>query len=138
MAATPAAPSQNTSLELSTVIPPIASIGRETVRLASRIGLGPEVGAPGFDTALQAITARIGATADGVVHNKANRLLADGCGRLGYPWKTIPQNLADGGKGIANGWTAFGSRDGNKQGTLVTYLADAAAAGARVVAASAR
>ena len=60
-------------------------------------------GAPGFDTALQAITARIGATADGVVHNKANRLLADGCGRLGYPWKTIPQNLADGGKGIANG-----------------------------------
>ena len=91
-------------------------------------------GAPGFDTALQAITARIGATADGVVHNKANRLLADGCGRLGYPWKTIPQNLADGGKGIANGWTAFGSRDGNKQGTLVTYLADAAAAGARVVA----
>ena len=68
------------------------------------------------------------------MHNKANRLPRRRRGRLGYPWKTIPQNLADGGKGIANGWTAFGSRDGNKQGTLVTYLADAAAAGARVVA----
>lgn len=83
-----------------------------------------------FDTSLAAVLARIGATADGVVHNGNNRKLIEGCEKLGYGWRVAPQNLADPSARSA-GWTCFGEPHANKQGGLATFLADAAKAGAR-------
>eukprot|EP01063_Lacrimia_lanifica_P037770 TRINITY_DN7872_c0_g1_i2.p1 TRINITY_DN7872_c0_g1~~TRINITY_DN7872_c0_g1_i2.p1 ORF type:complete len:723 (+),score=244.03 TRINITY_DN7872_c0_g1_i2:67-2235(+) len=83
-----------------------------------------------FDRALAAVMRRIGASADGVVHNRNNELLRDGCMRLGYPVRATAQNLKDTAAKSA-GWTCFGDRYGNKQGGLYTYLLDAARAGCR-------
>ena len=48
--------------------------------------------------------------------------------RLGYSAKTTMQNLRA-PEDDAAGWSCLGDRDENKQGTLATYLLDAAAAG---------
>ena len=76
------------------------------------------VGSPAFDTAIASVLGRIGATASQVQHNRANQLLLDGCAKLGFRCKVAPQNLKDTGAASA-GWTCFGDRYGNKQGTMV-------------------
>ena len=87
---------------------------------------------PQFDEALAAVNKRIGATVEGVVHNGTNALMLDSCKKLGYQCDVAPQNLKDTGSASA-GWTCFGDRYGNKQGTLRTFLTDAAAAGTAFV-----
>jgi hypothetical protein len=62
-------------------------------------------------------------------HNKANSLLLEGCRKLGYPTKDIPQNT--GGHQHSCGWCGFGCRFGEKQGTMMTFLHDAKNHGAQ-------
>lgn len=62
-------------------------------------------------------------------HNKANKLLVAGSKKLGYPLSTIPQNT--GGHAHACGHCGFGCPYSEKQSGPVTWLRDAAEAGAR-------
>ena len=81
-----------------------------------------------YNTALATVAKRISATEEDVVHNRPNQMLLDGAAALGWEAKATAQNFrvkADEGAG----WTCFGDRDENKQGTLATYLLDAAAGG---------
>lgn len=75
---------------------------------------------------------RIGASTEGVEHNTANQAMLDGCQKLGFKCETTAQNFKD-PTAHAAGWTCFGDRYGNKQGTSATFLGDAAKNGARFV-----
>ncbi|KAL7544966.1 hypothetical protein ACHAWF_014357 [Thalassiosira exigua] len=86
-----------------------------------------------FDAALAAVAERIGASAEGVEHNRSNQILLRGCEALGYDVRVTPQNFRDTSAASA-GWSCFGDRHSNKQGSACTFLADAAAAGASFVA----
>ena len=64
---------------------------------------------------------------------KRDRMFEEGCRALGWHVDTIPRNV----KGCPDerrcGYCGYGCRDGAKQSTALTYLADATAAGARIV-----
>ncbi|KAF9107579.1 hypothetical protein BGX29_005938 [Mortierella sp. GBA35] len=78
---------------------------------------------------IDAITARLQITDKHIKHNTANQLLLEGCRKLGYPTKNIPQNT--GGQEHSCGWCGFGCRFGEKQGTMMTFLKDAKDHGAQ-------
>ncbi|XRB08568.1 long-chain-alcohol oxidase [Pycnococcus provasolii] len=88
---------------------------------------------PEFDVAIKAALDSIGASAEGVVHNPANTALLTGCNALAYDVKTAPQNLRDRGASREAGWTCFGDRTANKQGTLAALLPLAVKHGAQVI-----
>ena len=46
-----------------------------------------------FDLALESVKQRIGVSDKGVVHNRMNSILMDGCEKLGLPCKVAPQNF---------------------------------------------
>ena len=100
---------------------------------ASAHGLA-EVATRVFDEHLDAVATRIGATGDHTDLNGPNRRLAEGAKALGWDWHVARRNTdpATYDPGSA-GHVGYGDRSGSKQGTLKTYLADAVAAGARVV-----
>ena len=81
-----------------------------------------------FNRAEAAVKKRIGASTAGVVHNPSNQLLMDGSAKLGYVCDVTGQNFQD-TKADTAGWSCFGDRYGNKQGTARTYHADAASNG---------
>ena len=81
-----------------------------------------------FDQSLDHVLVRIGASQEGVIHNRNNRALIAGCEGMGYDWRVAPQNLRDTGS-VSAGWTCFGDARANKQGGLATFLADATKAG---------
>eukprot|EP00038_Savillea_parva_P010523 m.190935 g.190935 ORF g.190935 m.190935 type:complete len:777 (+) comp18178_c0_seq1:135-2465(+) len=87
-----------------------------------------EGGPSEYDRAITSVLTRIGASTDGVQHNASNQVLLDGAAKMGYPATTTAQNFNCPAADSA-GWTCLGDRYGNKQGTLVTFLADAAATG---------
>ena len=92
-------------------------------------------GLDGMDTELdehyEAIERRIHIDRDESAQNGPNALLAKGLDALGLAWTTIPRNV----KGCGDcGSCGYGCRRGAKQSTLVTYLADACANGAEIVA----
>ena len=64
---------------------------------------------------------------------RRDRLLEQGLERLGWHAGPLPRNVRDCPQDAGCGWCGFGCRHGAKQSTLVTYLEDAAAAGARLV-----
>lgn len=67
---------------------------------------------------------------DTVEHNGPNRILLRGCKRLGLPVATAPQNAA----GAHDcGWCGLGCRYGHKQGTHVSFFADALTQGAKFI-----
>lgn len=64
------------------------------------------------------------------VHNNANMLLVKGCKKLGFPVKFAPQNT------VGEHWCGtcgMGCKTNGKQSATVTYLTDAAQAGARFI-----
>eukprot|EP01052_Picozoa_sp_SAG31_P024408 SAG31_NODE_2075_length_6509_cov_2.710764_1_plen_577_part_00 len=67
-----------------------------------------------------------------VTHNLANQLLLQGAASLGYEAKATGTNYVD-TAAVSAGWSCFGDREQNKQGTLATYLVDACKNGARLV-----
>eukprot|EP01050_Picozoa_sp_SAG11_P021666 SAG11_NODE_3900_length_2158_cov_2.273919_1_plen_207_part_00 len=59
-------------------------------------------------------------------------MASTGAAKLGYAAKTAAQNYRDTSVASA-GWSPFGDREQNKQGTLATFLVDAARAGAKLL-----
>jgi choline dehydrogenase-like flavoprotein len=80
---------------------------------------------------LDAVCARVNVTeGDAVVHDAQNEIMLRGCARLGYPVRVAGQNVRS-DDGHRCGSCCFGCRRGEKQGTMVTFLRDAAECGAK-------
>ncbi len=89
---------------------------------------------PDFDAHLDAVLARISATDACTDLNGVNQRLADGAEALGWSWTRAVRNTDPGTYDPATaGHVGYGDRTGSKQGTLATYLHDAAGHGARLV-----
>ncbi len=87
-----------------------------------------------FDKHLAAVSARVGATSPCAEHNGPHQAMIDGAGKLGWSWREAVRNSDPASYDPAlAGFTHYGDLTGSKQGTLVTYLADAAARGAKIL-----
>jgi len=90
---------------------------------------------PEFDAHLDAIFARCSVTDRCSDRNGPNERLREACERTGAAWQTIVRNTDPAAYDPQSaGFLGFGDQSGSKQGTLKTYLQDAADRGARVVA----
>ncbi|MDQ1513675.1 MAG: hypothetical protein QOC59_1517, partial [Microbacteriaceae bacterium] len=83
---------------------------------------------------LDAVFERIGVTDAASDWNGPHQRLKEACDRLGYDFKVVTRN-ADPDRYDAEtaGYLGFGDQSGSKQGTLKTYLQDAADRGAQIV-----
>lgn len=81
-----------------------------------------------FQTDLDAVCERMGVSTTNVTHNKSNAALLEGARKLGYSAKTVAQNT--GGEVHNDGFCTRGCRTCGKKGPTVTFLPDAAEAGA--------
>ena len=89
-----------------------------------------EMGAE-LDEHYAAVEERIEVNTDESLRNAQNDALARGLDALGKPWSVIPRNA----RGCGDcGHCGYGCRAGSKRSSARTYLADAVARGARVVA----
>jgi len=86
---------------------------------------------PEFDRSVNAVCSRISVQQDKIQHNRANRLLLDGCRKLGYDSKVCPQNITTADTEAA--YIPFGDRSGKKQSAPVTFFEDAARCGAEFI-----
>ncbi|KAG9284692.1 hypothetical protein G9A89_002923 [Geosiphon pyriformis] len=84
-----------------------------------------------YSKCLNIVTARMGVTEENIIHNGSNKVLIDGCKKLGFDVETIPQNSA--AYPHQCGWCCFGCRYGEKQGALMTFLRDAKDNGAKFI-----
>ena len=82
---------------------------------------------------LTAVADRLGVTEDQSRPGVRDQLLERGLERLGWHAGPLPRNVRGCAQDAGCGWCGFGCRLGAKQSTLVTYLEEAAAAGARLV-----
>jgi hypothetical protein len=73
----------------------------------------------------------MGVSTEHIQHNLSNQKLMEGARRLGYAYKAVPQNT--GGKQHSCGYCVFGCGSCEKQGPVVSFLPDAARAGATFV-----
>ncbi|KAI8471477.1 MAG: hypothetical protein J3K34DRAFT_520556 [Monoraphidium minutum] len=89
----------------------------------------PRFATPEFDAALDAVTARLGVTTTTRL-NGANGALYDGLSELGADARKLPRNCSS---DECSGWCSLGCRTGHKASSDVSYLADAARRGARVI-----
>ncbi|KAJ3066742.1 hypothetical protein HDU98_009985 [Podochytrium sp. JEL0797] len=85
-----------------------------------------------FTNSITAVCKRAGIHEDAVPpHNIPNQILQTGCQRLGYHVASVPQNTA--GADHRCGFCGLGCPYAEKQGTHLTFLKDAAEAGALFV-----
>jgi choline dehydrogenase-like flavoprotein len=82
-----------------------------------------------FQADLDAVCERMGVGLKNVKHNKANTVLMEGARKLGWSAKPVPQNT--GGEDHPDGYCTRGCRSCGKKGPTVTFLPDAADAGAK-------
>ncbi|KAF1998336.1 long-chain fatty alcohol dehydrogenase [Amniculicola lignicola CBS 123094] len=82
-----------------------------------------------FQNSLDRVCARMGVSTDYIKQNRTNEILLEGARKLGWAHKAVPQNT--GGKQHACGYCTFGCGSCEKQGPVVSWLPDAARAGAR-------
>lgn len=88
------------------------------------------ISGPELQASFEAITARCHIDTDESQLNPQNAVLVQGAEALGYHWSQIPRNV----QGCGDcGYCGYGCPLGAKQGTLNTYLQDAAEAGAQIV-----
>lgn len=73
----------------------------------------------------------MGVSADHIHHNHGNEVLLEGSRKLGYHAKAVPQNT--GGARHECGHCTLGCGAAQKQGPVVSWLPDAAKAGAKFV-----
>jgi len=82
---------------------------------------------------LDAVAERIGVTTEQSGPGVRDALLERGLERLGWHVGPLPRNVRGCAQDPGCGWCGFGCRLGAKQSTMVTFLQDAAAHGARIV-----
>jgi long-chain-alcohol oxidase len=82
---------------------------------------------------LATVAGRLGVTEAESRPGVRDQLLERGLERLGWHTGPLPRNVRGCAQDAGCGWCGFGCRLGAKQSTLVTYLEEAAAAGARLV-----
>ncbi|KIS70879.1 uncharacterized protein UMAG_02023 [Mycosarcoma maydis] len=88
----------------------------------------PYYNSPYFTSDLNAVCTRMGVAVAPIRHNIGNSLLALGAQRAGHPVEPVPQN--SGGHTHYCGKCQLGCISGHKQGGIVSWLKDAAEAGA--------
>ncbi len=84
-----------------------------------------------FQDSLDRVCGRMGVDDKPVRHNHGNRILLEGARKLGLTAKAVPQN--SGGNEHYCGHCALGCSSCQKQGSNVTWLVDAANAGAEFI-----
>lgn len=84
-----------------------------------------------YQSCLDRVCHRMGVSADHIRQNHGNRVLLEGARKLGYHAKAVPQNT--GGKEHYCGHCCLGCGSNEKQGPVMTWLPDAANAGAKFV-----
>ncbi|XMA08295.1 hypothetical protein WAI453_001086 [Rhynchosporium graminicola] len=84
-----------------------------------------------FQTCLDRVCDRMGASTEHIRHNHGNRVLLEGSRKLGYHAKAVRQNT--GGAEHYCGHCTLGCGAGEKQGPVVSWLPDAAKAGAEFI-----
>jgi long-chain-alcohol oxidase len=86
-----------------------------------------------FTESLDVVCKRLGVNVD---HNRRSRreeLVHRGLTRLGWHEDAMPRNVLGCDQGVSCGYCPYGCRLGAKQSTVKTWLADADAAGARIL-----
>ena len=86
-----------------------------------------------YDTSLDAVHERLSVTTDEGRPSRRDEVMRRGLERLGWHVASMPRNVDGCEQGVVCGRCGFGCPLGAKQSTLVTWLADAHAAGARVL-----
>jgi choline dehydrogenase-like flavoprotein len=84
-----------------------------------------------FQESLDRVCTRMGVSAEHLEQNRANAMLLEGARKLGYSNKAVPQNT--GGAQHRCGHCTFGCGSCEKQGPVISYLPDAARAGANFI-----
>jgi choline dehydrogenase-like flavoprotein len=84
-----------------------------------------------FQQSLDRVCERMGVSTEYIKHSVSNQKLMEGARRLGYTHKAVPQNT--GGKQHSCGYCVYGCGSCEKQGPVVSFLPDAARAGATFV-----
>ena len=120
----------STAVNWMTCLPPLPVARREWARDAGMAGVdGPE-----FDRAYDGVRARLAVSTAESDINPSNEVLRRGSLALGYregpDWARIPRNAT--GCHARCGFCTFGCPYDTRQSALVTYLADALRAGARL------
>lgn len=82
-----------------------------------------------YQNCLDRVCKRMGVSTEHIVHNDNNRYILEGARKLGYSAKVVPQNT--GGKKHYCGYCNNGCGAAEKQGPVVSWLPDAANAGAQ-------
>ena len=93
----------------------------------------PHFTGPEFTQSLDAAARRIGVNTDHAAPSGRDQVLIRGLERLGWHHGLLPRNVRGCTQDDACGFCGYGCRAGAKQSTLVTYLADAAQRGVRIV-----
>ena len=84
-----------------------------------------------FQNCLDRVCHRMGVSADHIRHNHGNQVILEGARKLGYTAKAVPQNT--GGTEHYCGYCSMGCGAAQKQGPVVSFLPDAAKAGAEFI-----
>ncbi len=89
---------------------------------------------PEFDAHIAAIFERCSVNDRCSDYNGPNQRMEDACAKLGYSHQRITRNAdPDSYRAETAGYLGFGDQSGSKQGTMKTFLQDAAEAGGRFV-----
>jgi choline dehydrogenase-like flavoprotein len=86
-----------------------------------------------FTGSLDAVCERLGVNQEHSTPSSRDRTMRDGCMALGWHIDSMPRNVRGCDQGETCGYCPFGCRLGAKQSTVKTWLADAAAADARIL-----
>ncbi len=86
-----------------------------------------------FDASLDAVCDRLGVNHEHSSPSSRDRTLRDGCMALGWHIDAMPRDVRGCDQGEICGYCPFGCRIGAKQSTVKTWLADAHAAGTRIL-----
>ncbi|HEV8399613.1 MAG TPA: GMC family oxidoreductase [Gemmatimonadales bacterium] len=86
-----------------------------------------------FTRSLDAAARRIGVNTDHATPSGRDRVLIKGLEQLGWHHGLLPRNVRGCSQDDACGYCGYGCRSAAKQSTLVTFLPDAVARGARIV-----
>ncbi|KAH7401269.1 hypothetical protein BKA66DRAFT_564925 [Pyrenochaeta sp. MPI-SDFR-AT-0127] len=84
-----------------------------------------------FQESLDRVCGRMGVSTEYIKQNRGNEILLEGARKLGWAHKAVPQNT--GGSQHNCGHCTFGCGSCEKQGPVVSFLPDAARAGAKFI-----